>query len=216
MAFTSILVRRKGRADPQSTQHTGGGTDRSELVEAVQRPGADRPRARVASENLDVQVATVRIAESRAQLGVVGRRTVPDAERQRLLHPPESRAMSACSPVRRTRWAPTGRPATRQAASAAPTSTRSTSIRWDSTRRGRWTCGAGCDGRSKSARRLRCRVERGAPGNAAEQPGGTRAGLHAVARHPVAAENCPRQPQDCAAEPAAYAAACGRRRRPRT
>ena len=78
---------------------------------------------RVAGENLDVQVATVRIAESRAQLGVVGRRAVPDAERQRLLHAPEGERCRRVRQFAQRAAAPTAHPATPPAASAAAIST---------------------------------------------------------------------------------------------
>ena len=89
MAVPRILVRQEGRADhPAPSMPVAEPIDPNwwNLFNDPMLTGLEH---RVAGENLDVQVATVRIAESRAQLGVVGRGTVSDAERQRLLHAPE-------------------------------------------------------------------------------------------------------------------------------
>ena len=111
-------------------------------------PSSPRWSAASRRENLDVRVATTRLAELRAQLGVrparrSSRPSTPTA-------PTRGRrpAMSASSPPHPIRWVPTASSATPPAACAAPTWHHSASIRPASTPPGSSTCGAACSARS--------------------------------------------------------------------
>ena len=163
---------------------------------------------RVAGENLDVQVATVRIAESRAQLGVAGAAQFPDAQRQRLLHAAEG---ERCRRVRQRAERARRQRRVRQHG-GRHSELASQPVRrlsgWLRCLVGTRSVGRGaafggirdCVGRG---------VGRGAAGDAAQQSGGTGARLHAVAWNAIAVADRARQPEDLAAEPAAHAAARG-------
>ena len=78
MALARLLVREKSRADPAGTKPAGRGTDRSQWWNLFNDPHLTALERRVAGENLDVQAASVRLAESRARLGMVGAAQFPD------------------------------------------------------------------------------------------------------------------------------------------
>ena len=103
---------------------------------------------RVAGENLDVQVATVRLAESRAQLGVVGAAQFPtlNANGSYTRQKASDVGVFSGSPNALGANGASGRLDRRHP--RLPPQRRSTCTRWDSTPPGRWICGAGCDVRS--------------------------------------------------------------------
>ena len=187
MAVPRILVRQEGGADHAGTQHAGGRTDRSELVEPVQRSGAHRagtPRRRREPRRAGRHRADRRIPRP-AWRGGCG--AVSDAQRQRLLHAPEGercrrvRQLAQCA--RRQRRLGQQRPAASAAAHLNAFDVYQVGFDaswevdlWGKVRRSVESATASVVA-SAEARRA----------HAAQQPGRTRARLHPVARHAVAA-----------------------------
>ena len=204
------LVHQKGGADTSRAKHSSRRTSRSELVEPVPRSPADRAgTAPVAGENLDVQIAGVRVAEFARPAGRGRRGTVPDARRQRLIHPPEGEQYRRVR-MRPTRWAPTARAATRRAAFAAASSSHSTCTRSASTPPGSSTLGPGAPhDRIRPPRDLA--AERGPSRHAGDRRPSSRATTFSCAACSAIADH-PREPRHRPPEPEADAAA-GRGRR---
>ena len=185
LAVPHNLVRQEGGSDPAGTQHGGGRTDRSELVEPVQRSDAHRagtPRRRRKPRCAGRHRADRRIP-CPTRRG--GRGAVPDAQRQRLLHTPE---VERCRRV--LQLAQRSRGQRRPGQQCRRHSRRETQrIRCLS---GGVRCLVGSRPVGQGAtlggirHRLGGGVGRGAAGNVAVQSGGTRARLHTVARCAVA------------------------------
>jgi len=118
-------------------------------------PELTKLERRVASENLDVKVAAIRFAESRAQLSITRAALYPslNANASYARELPSNNGLFALVPGAAGASAASGAQGTSTAASSGRDSSQSTSIRAASMRRGRLICGARYSARSKPARR---------------------------------------------------------------